>query len=144
MTVIPNISSPSQLLFTVCACTVCACTSVHWQFTDSSLSLSHCRFIRVHLHACLLRLHVSPQGSVCEDWTTVYCCYPLAVCQMIREMKRRMKTQTYHVSTALECSWRRSGMSSDPWRPTEILVSTPQRINRIGSVLVFLMSLRMH
>ncbi|XP_030292970.1 PLAC8-like protein 1 [Sparus aurata] len=44
------------------------------------------------------------RGSVCEDWTTVYCCYPLAVCQMIREMKLRMKTQTYHVSTALECS----------------------------------------
>ncbi|XP_060911154.1 PLAC8-like protein 1 [Labrus mixtus] len=44
------------------------------------------------------------RGSVCEDWTTVYCCYPLAVCQMIREMKWRMKTQTYHVSTALECS----------------------------------------
>ncbi|XP_041656675.1 cornifelin homolog B [Cheilinus undulatus] len=44
------------------------------------------------------------RGSVCEDWTTVYCCYPLAVCQMIREMKRRMKTQTYQVSTALECS----------------------------------------
>ncbi|KAM3601903.1 uncharacterized protein V6R79_020920 [Siganus canaliculatus] len=44
------------------------------------------------------------RGSVCEDWTTVYCCYSLAVCQMIREMKWRMKTQTYHVSTALECS----------------------------------------
>ncbi|XP_032388852.1 cornifelin [Etheostoma spectabile] len=44
------------------------------------------------------------RGSVCEDWTTVCCCYPLAVCQMIREMKLRMKTQTYHVSTALECS----------------------------------------
>ncbi|XP_056911558.1 cornifelin isoform X3 [Takifugu flavidus] len=44
------------------------------------------------------------QGSVCEDWTTVYCCYPLAVCQMIREMKRRMKTQTYHVATTLQCS----------------------------------------
>ncbi|XP_041808341.1 cornifelin homolog A isoform X2 [Chelmon rostratus] len=44
------------------------------------------------------------RGSVCEDWTTVCCCYPLAVCQMIREMKRRLKTQTYHVSTALECS----------------------------------------
>ncbi|XP_026183876.1 PLAC8-like protein 1 [Mastacembelus armatus] len=44
------------------------------------------------------------RGTVCEDWTTVHCCYPLAVCQMIREMKLRMKTQTYHVSTALECS----------------------------------------
>nr|ACQ58990.1 PLAC8-like protein 1 [Anoplopoma fimbria] len=42
-------------------------------------------------------------GSVCEDWTTVCCCYPLAVCQMIREMKRRMTTQTYHVSTAHDC-----------------------------------------
>lgn len=44
------------------------------------------------------------RGSVCEDWSTVCCCYPLAVCQMIREMKLRMKTQTYHVSTALESS----------------------------------------
>ncbi|XP_034033945.1 PLAC8-like protein 1 [Thalassophryne amazonica] len=44
------------------------------------------------------------RGNVCEDWITVYCCYPVAVCQMIREMKQRMKTQTYHVSTALECS----------------------------------------
>ncbi|KAM4620130.1 cornifelin homolog A [Polymixia lowei] len=44
------------------------------------------------------------RGSVCEDWATVCCCYPLAVCQMIREMKRRMKSQTYQVSTTLECS----------------------------------------
>ncbi|XP_010869406.1 cornifelin homolog B [Esox lucius] len=44
------------------------------------------------------------RGSICEDWTTVYCCYPLAVCQMIRETKRRMKSQTYQVSTALQCS----------------------------------------
>ncbi|KAJ7997236.1 hypothetical protein DPEC_G00226880 [Dallia pectoralis] len=44
------------------------------------------------------------RGSVCEDWTSVYCCYPLVVCQMIREMKRRMKSQTYQVSTALQCS----------------------------------------
>ncbi|KAG7484639.1 hypothetical protein MATL_G00052050 [Megalops atlanticus] len=44
------------------------------------------------------------RGSVCEDWLTVYCCYPLAVCQMIREMKRRLKSQTYQVSTALESS----------------------------------------
>lgn len=46
---------------------------------------------------------VSQQGSVCEDWITVYCCYPLAVCQMIREVKRRTKTQIYNVSTVLEC-----------------------------------------
>ncbi|KTG34864.1 hypothetical protein cypCar_00022676, partial [Cyprinus carpio] len=44
------------------------------------------------------------RGSVCEDWTTVYCCYPLALCQMIREMKKRLKTQIYTVSTTLESS----------------------------------------
>ncbi|XP_031427639.1 cornifelin homolog B isoform X2 [Clupea harengus] len=44
------------------------------------------------------------RGSVCEDWVAVCLCYPLAVCQMIREMKRRMKTQIYQVSTALDCS----------------------------------------
>ncbi|XP_056266196.1 PLAC8-like protein 1 [Pseudoliparis swirei] len=44
------------------------------------------------------------RGSVCEDWTAVCCCYPLAVCQMIREMKRRMKRRTYHVVTALQSS----------------------------------------
>ncbi|KAJ3589814.1 hypothetical protein NHX12_010655 [Muraenolepis orangiensis] len=44
------------------------------------------------------------RGSICDDWVTVCCCYPLAVCQMIREMKRRTKTQTYQVSTTLECS----------------------------------------
>ncbi|CAL1573268.1 unnamed protein product [Knipowitschia caucasica] len=44
------------------------------------------------------------QGSVCDDWTTVCCCYPLALCQMKREMKKRMKTKTYHVTTAMDCS----------------------------------------
>ncbi|KAJ8276240.1 hypothetical protein COCON_G00079920 [Conger conger] len=44
------------------------------------------------------------QGSACEDWTTVYCCYPLAVCQMIREMKTRMRSQIYQVSTTLQSS----------------------------------------
>ncbi|XP_051734524.1 PLAC8-like protein 1 [Ctenopharyngodon idella] len=44
------------------------------------------------------------RGSVCEDWTMVYCCYPLALCQMIREMKKRLKTQIYTVSTMLESS----------------------------------------
>uniref|UniRef100_A0A4W4EJQ1 PLAC8 like 1 n=1 Tax=Electrophorus electricus TaxID=8005 RepID=A0A4W4EJQ1_ELEEL len=44
------------------------------------------------------------RGSICEDWTTVLFCYPLAVCQMVREMKRRMRRQMYTVSTALECS----------------------------------------
>lgn len=44
------------------------------------------------------------RGSVCEDWVAVCLCYPLAVCQMIRETKRRLKTQIYQVSTVLESS----------------------------------------
>nr|XP_006631926.1 PREDICTED: PLAC8-like protein 1 [Lepisosteus oculatus] len=44
------------------------------------------------------------RGSACEDWAVVCCCYPLAVCQMIRELKRRLKSQTYQVSTALDSS----------------------------------------
>ncbi|XP_062868117.1 cornifelin homolog A [Trichomycterus rosablanca] len=44
------------------------------------------------------------RGSVCEDWTAVFFCYPLAVCQMMREMKRRLRRQMYTVSTALQCS----------------------------------------
>ncbi|XP_056587258.1 PLAC8-like protein 1 [Triplophysa dalaica] len=44
------------------------------------------------------------RGSVCEDWTAVYCCYPLALCQMIRETKKRLKTQIYTVSTMLDSS----------------------------------------
>ncbi|XP_053703583.1 PLAC8-like protein 1 isoform X1 [Synchiropus splendidus] len=44
------------------------------------------------------------QGSVCEDWASVCCCYCPALCQMSRETKLRMKTRTYHVTTALESS----------------------------------------
>ncbi|XP_048850935.1 PLAC8-like protein 1 [Brienomyrus brachyistius] len=44
------------------------------------------------------------RGSVCEDWLAVYCCYPLAVCQMIREVKRRLRSQMYQVSTTLQSS----------------------------------------
>ncbi|XP_033834490.2 cornifelin homolog A isoform X1 [Periophthalmus magnuspinnatus] len=44
------------------------------------------------------------QGNVCDDWLTVCCCYPLALCQMKREMTKRMKTKSYHVITALDCS----------------------------------------
>lgn len=88
--------------------------------------------IRVCLCCACACLRVNPQGSACEDWTTVFCCYPLAVCQMIREMKRRMKTQTYHVSTALECSWRRS----QPFTVEKTLVGvnwdpTAQRISAV-------------
>ncbi|XP_055004600.1 cornifelin homolog B isoform X2 [Boleophthalmus pectinirostris] len=51
-----------------------------------------------------LALRVGIRESVCDDWTTVCCCYPLALCQMKREMTKRMKTKTYHVITALDSS----------------------------------------
>lgn len=96
-----TLSCASEFL---CLCFyVFSCTS--WFWSCSCCVVVSARVLLLYVCACL---HVYPQGSVCEDWTTVYCCYPLAVCQMIREMKRRMKTQTYHVSTALECSWRNS------------------------------------
>lgn len=79
---IPCVSAASFLFVCVCIFYLLAC-AVSW---------------------LLVVLHVYVQGSVCEDWSAVYCCYPLAVCQMIREMKRRMKTQTYQVSTAMESS----------------------------------------
>ncbi|RXM93113.1 Leucine--tRNA ligase, cytoplasmic [Acipenser ruthenus] len=44
------------------------------------------------------------RGSVCEDWTAVYCCWPFAVCQMVRELKTRIKSQIFQVSTAIESS----------------------------------------
>lgn len=110
----------------------------------AALSCPHVRFLLVC--ACPSAV-VHPQGSVCEDWTTVYCCYPLAVCQMIREMKRRMKTQTYQVSTALECAWRNSSRQTRPVLPprngdgrgpteTCCMNSTKDQYHMVSNVLV--------
>lgn len=94
-----------------CKTNPCPVSQTEWSLYLCKLSI--CVFVScICVPSCsclrLSALCACPQGSVCEDWTTVYCCYPLAVCQMIREMKWRMKTQTYHVSTTLECSWRNS------------------------------------
>ncbi|XP_061658884.1 cornifelin homolog B [Syngnathoides biaculeatus] len=51
-----------------------------------------------------LRERYKIRGNICNDWSTVCCCYSLAVCQMAREMKRRTMTRSYLVSTALQCS----------------------------------------
>uniref|UniRef100_A0A8D0DXQ7 PLAC8 like 1 n=1 Tax=Salvator merianae TaxID=96440 RepID=A0A8D0DXQ7_SALMN len=42
-------------------------------------------------------------GTLCEDWMAVHCCWPFAVCQMAREMKRRPRFQVYetHMSSPL-------------------------------------------
>ncbi|XP_041123011.1 PLAC8-like protein 1 [Polyodon spathula] len=39
-----------------------------------------------------------------HDWTAVYCCWPFAVCQMVRELKTKMKSHIFQVSTAIESS----------------------------------------
>ncbi|KAM4675984.1 PLAC8-like protein 1 [Discoglossus pictus] len=35
------------------------------------------------------------RGSLCEDWLAIYCCWPFAVCQMVRELKTRTSTLIY-------------------------------------------------
>ncbi|KAM9130354.1 PLAC8-like protein 1 [Pangshura tecta] len=40
------------------------------------------------------------RGTLCEDWMAVRCCWPFAVCQVARELKRRAMTQIYEINTA--------------------------------------------
>ncbi|TFK10963.1 hydroxyacylglutathione hydrolase-like protein [Platysternon megacephalum] len=40
------------------------------------------------------------RGTLCEDWIAVHCCWPFAVCQVARELKRRATTQIYEINTA--------------------------------------------
>ncbi|XP_044884224.1 PLAC8-like protein 1 isoform X1 [Mauremys mutica] len=40
------------------------------------------------------------RGTLCEDWMAVHCCWPFAVCQVARELKRRATTQIYEINTA--------------------------------------------
>ncbi|XP_029439773.1 PLAC8-like protein 1 [Rhinatrema bivittatum] len=39
------------------------------------------------------------EGTIGKDWLAVHCCWPFAVCQMARELKRRTPTQIYKVAT---------------------------------------------
>ncbi|XP_064377259.1 PLAC8-like protein 1 [Dromaius novaehollandiae] len=38
------------------------------------------------------------QGTIYEDWIAVYCCWPFAVCQVARELKRRAMTQICEIN----------------------------------------------
>uniref|UniRef100_A0A670IYA1 PLAC8 like 1 n=1 Tax=Podarcis muralis TaxID=64176 RepID=A0A670IYA1_PODMU len=40
------------------------------------------------------------RGTLCEDWMAVHCCWPFAVCQMAREMKRRPTFQVYEMHSS--------------------------------------------
>ncbi|XP_077180445.1 PLAC8-like protein 1 isoform X3 [Paroedura picta] len=37
-------------------------------------------------------------GTLCEDWMAVHCCWPFAVCQVAREMKRRPSLRVYEIN----------------------------------------------
>ncbi|KAF4015197.1 hypothetical protein G4228_006575 [Cervus hanglu yarkandensis] len=39
------------------------------------------------------------QGTLCEDWLAVYCCWPCSICQVARELKVRT-SQLYEIYTA--------------------------------------------
>ncbi|XP_025043271.2 PLAC8-like protein 1 [Pelodiscus sinensis] len=40
------------------------------------------------------------RGTLCDDWMAVNCCWPFAVCQVARELKRRATTPIYEINTA--------------------------------------------
>ncbi|XP_074866101.1 PLAC8-like protein 1 [Carettochelys insculpta] len=40
------------------------------------------------------------RGTLCEDWLAVHCCWPFAICQVARELKRRAKTPICEINTA--------------------------------------------
>nr|XP_036871798.1 PLAC8-like protein 1 [Manis javanica] len=39
------------------------------------------------------------RGTLCEDWLAVHCCWPFAICQVARELKKRA-SQLYEVYAA--------------------------------------------
>ncbi|XP_069506101.1 PLAC8-like protein 1 [Ambystoma mexicanum] len=39
------------------------------------------------------------RGTLCEDWTVVFCCWSCAVCQMARELPQRTATRVYQAES---------------------------------------------
>ncbi|XP_054834784.1 PLAC8-like protein 1 [Eublepharis macularius] len=54
-------------------------------------------------------------GTICEDWMAIHCCWPFAVCQVAREMRRRPVFQVYEINTS----------SPPPSRSMKINTSSP-------------------
>ncbi|XP_066469016.1 PLAC8-like protein 1 [Tiliqua scincoides] len=90
-------------LFDVCSDkTVCACGSLCCLCLECSLASRYGEcFCFPLLLGSTLALRVGTRerhkirGTLCEDWMAVHCCWPFAVCQIAREMKRRPIFQVY-------------------------------------------------
>ncbi|KAH0629738.1 hypothetical protein JD844_012054, partial [Phrynosoma platyrhinos] len=84
-------------LFDVCSDKkVCVCGSLCSLCLECSLASRHGEcFCFPLLLGSTMALRVGTRerhkihGTLCEDWMVVHCCWPFAVCQMAREMKRR-------------------------------------------------------
>ncbi|XP_061477892.1 PLAC8-like protein 1 [Rhineura floridana] len=92
-------------LFDVCSdMRVCVCGSLCSPCLECSLAsrFGEC-FCFPLLMGSTLALRVGTRerhkirGTLCEDWMAVHCCWPFAVCQMAREMKRRPVFQVYEM-----------------------------------------------
>ncbi|XP_067319807.1 PLAC8-like protein 1 [Anolis sagrei] len=92
-------------LFDVCSDKkVCLCGSLCFPFLECSLASRHgeCLCFPLLLGSTMAlragtRERYKIHGTLCEDWMAVHCCWPFAVCQMAREMKRRPIFQLYKV-----------------------------------------------
>lgn len=76
-----------------------------WLGSESGLVSSQDMWSEVEKPICSHSIYeklslFSPQGTLCEDWMAVHCCWPFAVCQAARELKRRATTQIYEVNAA--------------------------------------------
>ncbi|NWX86129.1 PL8L1 protein, partial [Nothoprocta ornata] len=93
-------------LFDVCSDKkVCACGSLCTPCLECSLAqrAGDCLCLPL-LPGSSLALRVGAReryrirGTIYEDWIAVYCCWPFAVCQVARELKRRAVTQICEVN----------------------------------------------
>ncbi|XP_062825444.1 PLAC8-like protein 1 [Anolis carolinensis] len=96
-------------LFDVCSDKkVCVCGSLCCPILECSLASRHGEcfcFPLLQGSTMALRAGIRERyrihGTLCEDWMAVHCCWPFAVCQMAREMKRRPIFQLYKVHQSL-------------------------------------------
>nr|XP_056703765.1 PLAC8-like protein 1 [Euleptes europaea] len=93
-------------LFDVCSDKrVCACGSVCSLCLECSIASRYGEcFCFPLLLGSTLALRVGTRerykihGTLCEDWMAVHCCWPFAVCQVAREMKRRPVFQVCEIN----------------------------------------------
>ncbi|XP_072846315.2 PLAC8-like protein 1 [Pogona vitticeps] len=104
-TIVSTGGSWSTGLFDVCSDKrICVCGALCSPCLECSLASRHGEcFCFPLLLGSTLALRVSTRerhkirGTLCEDWMVACCCWPFAVCQMAREMKRRPVFQVYEM-----------------------------------------------